>query len=179
MIRMAKYRFRGKVWMFGDDINTDYMMPSFTPEGLSMHERTKYCMQAVRPGWAEQVKPGDIIMGGRNFGCGSNRPAANILRLLGLGCLVADSINSLMLRNCVNFAFPALPCPGVSEIFREGDIADVNIETGIVKNVTTGKVLKTNPLPKELLDILEAGGLVPLLEKQGYIEKGETRARRE
>lgn len=168
---IKEWRFKGKVWMFGDDINTDYMMPGFTPRGLSMKERTLYCMRAIRPGWAEQVKPGDIIMGGRNFGCGSNRPAANILRLLGLSALVADSINSLMLRNCVNYVMPALPCPGVSKTFKEGDIAEVDISTGVVKNVTTSKAFKTTPLPQFLLDIMEAGGMLAMLEKEGYIEK--------
>lgn len=168
---VKEWTFRGKVWMFGDDINTDYMMPGFIPSGLSMKERTAYCMRAIRPGWTEQVKPGDIIIGGRNFGCGSNRPAAEILRLLGLSCLVADSINSLMLRNCVNYVMPAIPCPGVSKAFKEGETMEVNLATGVVKNVTTGEVIKTTPLPKFLLEIMDAGGLVCLLEKQGYIKK--------
>lgn len=168
---MSKFNFVGRVWVFGDDINTDYMMPGFTPRGLSFQERTKYCMRANRPGWSKQVKLGDIIIGGRNFGCGSNRPAANILKHLGLSGLVADSINSLMLRNCINFGFPALPCSGVTSAFREGDIAEVDIEKGIIKNSTSGKILKTQPIPKDLLKILEADGLTSLLEKQGYIEK--------
>ena len=169
------WRLKGKVWMFGDDINTDYMMPGFTPRGLSMRERTLYCMRANRPGWAEQVQKGDIIMGGRNFGCGSNRPAANMLKLLGLSVLVADSINSLMLRNCANFAMPALPCPGVSKAFKDGDIAEVDISKGVVNNLTTGVVITTYSLPRFLLDILEAGGLVPMLIKNGYIEREEAK----
>lgn len=168
---MARGTFKGRVWVFGENINTDYMMPGFTPRGISMQERTKYCMRAIRPGWSEHVQPGDILVGGNNFGCGSNRPAAYILKLLGLSCLVADSINSLMLRNCVNFNMPALPCKGVSKVFKEGEIASVNIERGIVKNLTTGEVLTTNPLPKRLLGIIEAGGLVSLIEKQKYVEK--------
>ena len=113
-------------------------------------------------------------MGGRNFGCGSNRPAANILRLLGLSVLVADSINSLMLRNCVNYVMPALPCPGVSKTFKDGDIAEIDISSGVVKSITTSKVLRTTPLPPFLLDIMEAGGMLALLEKEGYIEKGRS-----
>lgn len=168
---MANWTFKGKIWMFGDNINTDYMMPGFTPREIGMEERTRYCMKAIRPDWANQVEPGDIIMGGANFGCGSNRPAAQILKLLGLSCLVAESINSLMLRNCVNFGMPAIPCRGVSKTFTEGETAEVDIETGVVKNLTTGEVIVTNPLPKKLLEIMDAGGLVSLLEKQQYIEK--------
>jgi 3-isopropylmalate/(R)-2-methylmalate dehydratase small subunit len=167
---MNKWKYKGKVWMFGDDINTDYMMPGFTPRGLSMQERTAYCMRAIRPDWNQQVKPGDIIMGGRNFGTGSNRPAPQILKLLKLSVLVADSINTLFLRNCVNFVMPALPCEGVSKAFKEEDIAEVDITTGVVKNLTTGVTLKTTPLPKFLLDIMEAGGMISMLEKEGYIE---------
>jgi 3-isopropylmalate/(R)-2-methylmalate dehydratase small subunit len=165
------WTFTGKVWIFGDNINTDYMMPGFTPRGLSMEERTAYCMRAIRPGWSEQVSPGDIIVGGSNFGCGSNRPAAEILRLLGLSCLVADSINSLMLRNCVNFAMPALPCPGVTKAFSEGETMEVNLATGVVRNLSTGVMLQSNPVPAFLLDIMKAGGMVPSLQVQGYIEK--------
>jgi 3-isopropylmalate/(R)-2-methylmalate dehydratase small subunit len=170
---MANWTYKGKVWMFGDNINTDYMMPGFTPRGISMQERTRYCMKAIRHDWADQVEPGDIIMGGDNFGCGSNRPAAQVLKLLGLSCLVAESINSLMLRNCVNFGMPAIPCQGVSKGFSEGETAEVDIETGVVKNLTTGEVLITNPIPKQLLDIMDAGGLVSLLKNQKYIEKTE------
>jgi 3-isopropylmalate/(R)-2-methylmalate dehydratase small subunit len=166
-----EWTFTGKVWIFGDNINTDYMMPGFTPRGLSMKERTTYCMRAIRPGWAEQVSPGDIIVGGSNFGCGSNRPAAEILRLLGLSCLVADSINSLMLRNCVNFALPPLPCPGVTTAFKEGETMEVNLITGVVRNLSTGVTLQTNPLPAFLLDIMQAGGMVRSLQAQGYIEE--------
>ncbi len=170
---MANWTFKGKVWMFGDNINTDYMMPGFTPRGISMQDRTRYCMKAIRPDWVEQVKPGDVIVGGDNFGCGSNRPAAQILKLLGLSCLVAESINSLMFRNCVNFSMPAISCRGVSKAFTEGDTAEVDIETGVVKNLTSGEVLITNPMPKQLLDIMDTGGLLSLLKKQKYIEKVE------
>ena len=168
---MSKFTYVGRVWVFGDDINTDYIMPGFTPRGLSLQQRTRYCMRANRPGWSELVKHGDIIIGGRNFGCGSNRPAAIILKNLGLSCLVANSINSLMLRNCINFGFPALPCRGVTSVFKEGDMAKVDFEKGIINNTTNGKILETQPLPKELLKILEVDGLTPLLEMQGYVGK--------
>ena len=166
-----EWKFKGKVWMFGDDISTDLMRPGFMPNGLSLEEAAMYCMRANRPDWAEQVKPGDIIMGGRNFGVGSNRPAANSLKQLGLSVLVADSINSLMLRNCINFVMPALPCPNVTKAFKEGDIAEVDISTGIIKNVSTGQILETSPMSKLMLDIMEAGGVLSLLEKEGHIEK--------
>jgi len=170
VIEPAKSRYRGKVWLFGDDISTDLMQPGFTPHGLSLEERAKYCMRANRPGWSEQVSLGDILIGGRNFGCGSNRPAALNLKILGLGCMVAESVFSVHFRNCINFAFPAMSCPGASKLFKEGDMADVNFETGLVMNVTTGKTLEGRALPKFLMDIMAAGGSLAMLRKGGYIK---------
>jgi 3-isopropylmalate/(R)-2-methylmalate dehydratase small subunit len=124
---------------------------------------------ANRPGWVDQVKPGDILVGGRNFGMGSSRPAARSLKNLGIACLVAPSINGLFFRNCVNFAFPAVECPGVHEAFEEGEIAEVDFETSTVKNVTRGKTLTGRAIPPRLLELVKAGGIYPLLEKEGLI----------
>jgi 3-isopropylmalate/(R)-2-methylmalate dehydratase small subunit len=115
------------------------------------------------------VQPGDIIVGGRNFGMGSSRPAARSLKNLGLACLVAPSINGLFFRNCVNFAFPAVECPGVDDAFEEGDIAEVDFESAAVRNVTRGKTLAGRPIPPRLLELVRAGGIYPLLEKEGLI----------
>ncbi len=170
MIEPARSRYRGRVWVFGDDISTDLMQPGFTPHGLSIEERAKYCMRANRPGWSEQVRQGDILVGGRNFGCGSNRPAALNLKVLGLGCMVAESVFSVHFRNCVNFAFPAMSCDGVSKLFAEGDVADVDFGMGVVLNVTSGKSLHGRALPKFLMDIMAAGGSLAMLRRDGYIK---------
>jgi 3-isopropylmalate/(R)-2-methylmalate dehydratase small subunit len=109
----------GRVWKFGDNINTDYMMPGpalYLPE----EERVRYVFQANRPGWVDLVKPGDFIIGGTNYGVGSSRPAALSLRNLKIGCLIAESINGLFFRNCVNFGLVALQCPGIHAAFEEG-----------------------------------------------------------
>jgi len=117
----------------------------------------------------DQVKPGDILIGGRNFGMGSSRPAARSLKNLGLACLVAPTINGLFFRNCVNFAFPAIECPGVHEAFQEGEIAEVDFESAVVRNVTRGVTLNGRPLPPQLMELVKAGGIYPLLEKEGLI----------
>ena len=109
------------------------------------------------------------FVGGKNFGMGSSRPAARSLRNLGLGCLVAQSINGLFFRNCVNFAFPALECHDVFDAFNEGDIAEVDFDAAAVRNVTSGKQLDAIALPAPLLSLLKAGGIYPLLEKEGLI----------
>ena len=115
------------------------------------------------------MKPGDILIGGKNFGMGSSRPAARSLKNLGLACLVAPSINGLFFRNCVNFAFPAIECPGVHEAFQEGEIAEVDFDSAVVRNVTRGVTLKGRPLPPQLMELVKAGGIYPLLEKEGLI----------
>lgn len=161
-------KFTARVWKFGDNINTDLILPIqafyLTPE-----EQARYVFRANRPGWVDQIAPGDILVAGKNFGMGSSRPAARSLRSLGLGCLVAHSINGLFFRNCVNFAFPAMECRGVFDAFSEGDIAEVDFEACAVRNVTTGKTLAAIGLPPKLLDLLKAGGIYPLLEREGYI----------
>ena len=101
---------------------------------------------------------------------GSSRPASRSLKNLGISCVLAESINGLFFRNCVNYAFPAMECPGVSDLFAEGDLAQVNFDDGAVRNKTTGKALKANVLPAKLLDLLQAGGIYPLLELKGIIE---------
>lgn len=100
---------------------------------------------------------------------GSSRPAARSLKNLGLACLVAPYINGLFFRNAVNFAFPALECPGVDEAFDEGDIAEIDVIEARVRNVTKGTELAAKPLPAPLLAIVNAGGIYPLLEKEGSI----------
>src|SRR5258706_10030509 len=114
--------FTGRVWKFGDNMNTDLMLPILAFY-LSPQEQTRFVFKANRPGWVDLVQPGDIIVGGSNFGTGSSRPAARSLKNLGLGCLIANSINGLFFRNCVNYAFPAMECPGVFDAFFECDIA--------------------------------------------------------
>ena len=161
-------KFKARVWKVGDNINTDLILPN-RAFYLTQEEQVSYVFSANRPGWAEQVQKGDILIGGKNFGMGSSRPAARSLKNLGLACLVAPYINGLFFRNAVNFAFPALECPGVDEAFDEGDIAEIDVIEARVRNVTKGIELIAKPLPAPLLAIVNAGGIYPLLEKEGSI----------
>ncbi len=158
----------GRVWKFGDDINTDLMLPGpllTASEAAQM----RAVFSANRPGWVDLVEPGDVIVGGRNFGTGSSRPAARSLRNLGLGCLLAESINGLFFRNAVSFGFLALECPGVDAAFAEGQIAEISIADWTVRNRDTGAVLRAKPVPERLLSLMTGGGIYPLLEAQGLI----------
>ena len=161
-------KFKARTWKVGPNINTDLILPN-KAFYASIEEQPSYVFGANRPGWSAQVQKGDILIGGRNFGMGSSRPAARSLKNLGLACLLAPSINGLFFRNCVNFAFPALECPGVDEAFEEGDVAEIEFESGCVRNVTRGTELVAKPLPPQLLSIVTAGGIYPLLEKEGLI----------
>jgi len=158
----------GRVWKFGHSINTDLMMPGpalYLPEA----ERIRYVFQANRPGWVDQVRRGDFIIGGTSYGVGSSRPAALSLHNLGIGCLIAESINGLFFRNCVNFGLLALECPGVHAMFEEGQTASVSTDDLTVRNEQTGEVRKALPVPRQLGDLMCGGGIFPLLESQGLI----------
>ena len=161
-------KFTARVWKFGDNINTDLILPNVAFY-LTPQEQLRYVFRANRPGWVDEMKPGDILIGGRNFGMGSSRPAARNLKNLGVACLVAHSINGLFYRNAVNFAFPAMECEGVEALFEEGDTAEIDFDTGSVTNVTRGSSLTGRTIPRELLSIVDAGGIFPLLEREGFI----------
>ncbi len=160
---------KGRVWKFGDNINTDLMLPGDV-HTASEEVQAKHVFAANRPGWVDEMRPGDIIIGGRNYGTGSSRPAARSLRNIGIACVVADSINGLFFRNCVNFGLLALECEGVSELFpEEGQIAQVDLNKFSVVNLTTGKSLRAQPVPGNLLTLMRGGGIYPVLEREGLI----------
>ncbi len=159
----------GRTWVFGENINTDLILPA-SANYLTPQEQTRYVFSANRPGWVDQVQQGDILIGGRNFGMGSSRPAARSLRLLGLGCLIADSINGLFFRNCVNWGFYALECSGVSAGFQEGDEAQIDFDAFTIANTRSGQTFKATPIPERLLKITRAGGLYEFMAAEGLID---------
>jgi 3-isopropylmalate/(R)-2-methylmalate dehydratase small subunit len=158
----------GRVWKFGDDINTDLILPGPVlrePAAVQMRQ----VFAANRPDWIKQVQAGDVLVAGTNFGMGSARPAARSLRNLGLGFLLAEQVNSLFLRNCVSLGFLAIDCPGVVAAFDEGDVAELHIDEWEVRNRRTGVCLKPPAVPRRFLDMMRGGGIYPLLEAEGLI----------
>jgi len=160
---------KGRVWIFGDEINTDLIFPHaafrLTPE-----EQIKYVFSDNRPGWAELVTPGDIIIAGKNFGTGSSRPGALLLKRLGLGGIVAESYNGLFFRNCISYGFAALQCADAVSMFMEGDIAIIDLLEGSVINERTGEKRRGAALSQSVVNIVYAGGIEELLIKEGYME---------
>jgi 3-isopropylmalate/(R)-2-methylmalate dehydratase small subunit len=158
----------GKVWMFGDHINTDLMLPGSVRQA-SVEVQARNVFVANRPGWVDQVQHGDFIVAGDNFGTGSSRPAARSLRICGVSCVLAETINGLFFRNAVNYGLLALECPGVSAAFAEGQTAEFSFPDFSVRNRETGAVLRALPVPPKLLDIMIGGGLLPVMEARGLI----------
>jgi 3-isopropylmalate/(R)-2-methylmalate dehydratase small subunit len=158
----------GRVWVFGDSLNTDAMYPAFAMK-LDIPEAAKHVFHEVRPGWTDQVQPGDIVVAGKNFGVGSSRPVATLFRHLEVAALVAEEFNSLFLRNAVNAGLPALTVPDATTLFADGDTGSFDIATGDYANETTGTAGKTAPLPPLVLEILASGGVLARLAEQGYL----------
>ncbi|MFC1869931.1 3-isopropylmalate dehydratase small subunit [Chloroflexota bacterium] len=156
---------RGRVWQFGDNVNTDVIAPTVYHQ-LPMDEFKMHAMEVIRPEFALSVQPGDIIGAGINFGCGSSRevaPAA--LKALGVGAVVAESFGRIFFRNAIAIGLPIISCPQVSASFNDGDEMEINLDTAAVTNVTRGKTLRAVPLPGEMLEVLVKGGIAPLLKE--------------
>lgn len=161
-------KFTGKVWVFGDDLNTDAMYPAFAMK-MDPREAAKHIFYEVRPGWTDQVSAGDIVLAGKNFGLGSSRPVAALFTELGVAGLVAEEFNSLFFRNAVNAGLPAMTIPDATNLFSEGDTGTFDISTGEWRNETTGASGSVPRLPDLILEIIESGGVLPRLAAQGYL----------
>lgn len=163
-------QIRGRVWSFGDDINTDLMYPHICYT-LPERDRPKYTMWANRPGWASEVKRGDIMVAGRNFGVGSSRPAAANLKGLGIVLVIAESVNGLFMRNAVNSGLPVLRMDGIMQWIAEGDIIQVDFQNCTVTKEKDGSVREFIRIPDLLMNIIRSGGIIEVLRSQGYIDK--------
>jgi 3-isopropylmalate/(R)-2-methylmalate dehydratase small subunit len=158
----------GKVWVFGDDLNTDAMYPAFAMK-MDPPEAAKHIFYEVRPGWTDKVSAGDIVLAGKNFGLGSSRPVAALFTELGVAGLIAEEFNSLFFRNAVNAGLPAMTIPNATRLFHEGDTGTFDLSTGKWRNETTGVTGSVPKLPDLILDIIATGGVLPRLAAQGYL----------
>lgn len=161
-------RVSGKVWVFGDSLNTDAMYPAFAMK-MEPAEAAKHIFYEVRPGWTDQVSKGDIVVAGKNFGLGSSRPVAALFVELGVAGLVAEEFNSLFFRNAVNSGLPAMTVPEATSVFGEGDTGTFDLSDGSWRNESTGASGSVPKLPDLILDIVESGGVLPRLAQQGFL----------
>ncbi len=151
---------QGKVFKYGDNVNTDVIIPARYMNVSDAEILARYCMEDIDPTFTERVNKGDIITGGKNFGCGSSRehaPAA--IKAAGVGCVIAATFARIFYRNAINIGLPILECPEAAEGISDGDEVSVDLEAGVIKNKTTGEIWNANPFPPFMQEIIEAGGL--------------------
>lgn len=154
-----------KAWVLGDNIDTDVIVPGRYMK-FGIEEIARHCLEAIDPLFTSKVKPGDIVVAGRNFGCGSSReqaPAA--LKQLGVSALVAESFAGLFYRNALNLGLAAVVCAQTKRI-RDGDRLELDFQESSIANLTTGDNLPFEPIPRHLLEMVHDGGLLPHLEKR-------------
>lgn len=164
-----KTKITGRVWKYGDDVNTDVIFPGkYTYSITDPEEMAEHALEDLDPTFAESVRPGDIIVAGKNWGCGSSREqAVTCLTEAGVGAIVARSFARIYFRNCINKALPIVTCDAVEGV-ETGDEITVDFATGSV--TTPEGEYSFPPLSPEVIEILEAGGLIPHVRKQLGIE---------
>jgi 3-isopropylmalate dehydratase small subunit len=157
-------RIRGRAWKFENNIDTDVMI-SGKYLGLPMDELKRHTFEEIRPEFAERVGPSDLIVAGRNFGCGSSREEApRALKALGLGAVVAESVARTFYRNAIAIGLPVIVCPGAGAFCSDGDEVEIDFTGLQIVNYASGEILDFPPFPDEMLRVLEAGGIEPLLK---------------
>lgn len=158
---------KAKAVKFGDSINTDVIIPGRYLELIEPEELGKHAMEGIDPGFPSKVKDGGVLVGGKNFGCGSSREQAPIaLKYAGIECVLAEYFARIFYRNCINIGLPAIECKNISENVDEGDIISIDLEKGIVRNESKGEGFETTPIPEFLISILQEGGLIEHLKKK-------------
>ena len=153
--------FTGKVWVLGDDIDTDIIIPTEYLALKTVQDMAPYAFSPLRPELASQIKPGDMIVAGKNFGCGSSREHAPVvLKVKGIKCIVADSFARIFYRNAINIGLPVLEIGADVEKIEPGDEIDVDINKGEIKILNKNITIKTKPLPEFIQHIADCGGLI-------------------
>ncbi|MGW6790754.1 LeuD/DmdB family oxidoreductase small subunit [Streptomyces chartreusis] len=158
------YTITGRTWALGDSVDALYPGRAMR---LPVPEVAAQVLFDLRPGWSTQVCPGDILVAGPNFGIGSSLQVAALLRHLGITALLAENFNSLFHRNAINHGLPAVTVPGVSDLVTEGDVITLDLEAGLLHKADTDFAF--NPVPPTMLEILDAGGLLPPLVAAVYL----------
>jgi len=159
----------GKAHKFGDNINTDEIIPGRYLNTTDRGELARHCMEDTNPEFAAKVKPGDVIVGGVNFGCGSSREHAPVaIKATGCSCVVAESFARIFYRNAINTGLPIFECPQAVKAIKQGDEVEVDIATGTIRDLTTGETFRSLPFPQAMRDIIDAGGLMEYVKRGGH-----------
>ena len=167
MLDLSNFVIRGRVWKFGDSVDTNIIAPLHVMRKGEIEEIAQHTMAAVRPEFPAQVRPGDIIVAGANFGCGSHREEANrVLEKVGIRAIVADSVARIFLRTSINLAYPTLVAPGVSSLIEDHDELEIDYPSGRIRNLRSGRELALPKYPASVEQIFEAGGILTLLKER-------------
>ena len=156
---------KGKVHKYGDNVDTDVIIPARYLNTSVPAELAAHCMEDIDADFVKKVQPGDILVAGRNFGCSSGRAlAAKALKATGVSVIVTEMFSRTFYRNGAEIGLPLLEAPGIHDLVDAGDRLRADITSGLVENLTSGKSLRGKPLPEFLLEMVRAGGLIPLLK---------------
>ncbi|MGQ9499481.1 MAG: 3-isopropylmalate dehydratase small subunit [Dissulfurimicrobium sp.] len=154
-------KIKGSAWKFGENIDTDVIIPARYLNTSDPVELAKHCMEDIDPEFSKKIRPGDIIVAGKNFGCGSSREHAPIaLKAAGIGCVIASTFARIFYRNAFNMGLPIFESGEAAEGISQGDKVEVNPVTGEIRNLTTGIVYKAQPIPPFMQELIADGGLI-------------------
>lgn len=157
----------GRAWKYGDNVDTDVIIPARYLTTTDERELARHALEDLDPSFAASVRPGDVIVAGANFGCGSSREHAPVaLAAAGVSAVIASSFARIFFRNAINTGLTIVTCPEAVAATDEGDVVEVDSETGVVKNQTKGVELAAEPLPEHVRAIVAAGGLVPWVRER-------------
>ena len=160
-------KMTGKVWVLGDDIDTDIIIPTEYLALKTIDDMKQYGFSPLRPELAAQIKPGDIIVAGKNFGCGSSREHAPIaIKAAGVSCVIAETFARIFYRNAINIGLPIIECPEAVKNIEAGDTVEVNFDTGMIYNRTKGTEYKGQAFPPFMQKIIAAQGLVNYINQK-------------
>lgn len=152
---------KGRVWKFGNDVDTDLIIPARYLNTTDPAELAAHCMEDADPAFARKVSPGDIIVAGKNFGCGSSREHAPLaIKGAGVACVIAGSFARIFYRNAINIGLPILESPEASAFLQDGDMVEVDLGSGTIRNLTRDEVYQAAPFPPFMQEIMQAGGLI-------------------
>lgn len=164
-------KLTGRVWIFGDDVDTDAIIPARYLNTSDPQELARHCMEDADPDFPGKVRPGDILLAGKNFGCGSSREHAPIaIKAAGVSCVIAVNFARIFYRNAFNMGLPILECPDAVREAQQGDTFAVCLETGEIRNETQGKTYRAEPVPPFMIELLRSGGLMAYVKKRHLLE---------
>jgi 3-isopropylmalate/(R)-2-methylmalate dehydratase small subunit len=160
-------KVKGNVWRFGDDVDTDAIIPARYLNISDPRELARHCMEAADAAFARQVKPGAIIVAGKNFGCGSSREHAPLaIKAAGVSCVIAAGFARIFYRNAFNIGLPILESPEATEVCQQGDELEVDLATGEIRNLTKDKIFTARPIPPFMQELIRDGGLIKHVAKR-------------